>query len=293
MILVYVFGLCGALLLAVGFVVQQHVAATTGSEPRLSPLILVDLARRPMWIAGLGCMVGGQVLGALALDRGSLTLVEPLLAANLLFALPLAAAWRRCRLGLREYLGAVTLIVGLAGFIAAAGTRPDRTAPVSAAGWLAAGLSVVGLAAGLTLVAKRSNLAGEATLLASGAGVLFGLQDALTQRSLAELSRGLPTLVGSWQPYALVAVAAAGLVLGQNAFRVAPLPASLPAITIGEPICGVGLGAGLFDQPIRLGAPYLFVEILTLGLMVVGVILVARSPVVTGHDRARAAVVDR
>ena len=133
---VYILALCGAFLLAVGFVLQQHVAAQESpSERDVSAVLLIELARRPLWLVGIGSMVGGNVLGAVALGRGSLTLVEPLEAANLFFALPLAAAWQRSRLGVREYAGAAMMVAGLAGFMLAAAPARIRGATVPAADW--------------------------------------------------------------------------------------------------------------------------------------------------------------
>lgn len=283
MVLVIVLGLCAAVLLASGFVVQQHAAARVPAEERLSFRILVDLARRPLWLAGIAAMVGGQILGAVALGRGSLTLVEPLLAANLLFALPLAAAWSRSRLGRREWLGAIALVAGLGTFVAAAGPEKEQASVVSPAGWLIGGLTIVAVVATLVLVAKRLELGEEATLLAAGAGILYGLQDGLTQRTLLVIQvHGLPGIFITWQGYSLVAVAVVGLVLAQSAFEAAPLAASLPALTMAEPITGIGLGAGLFSQDLRLSPLALAFELFGILLMMSGVYLVARSPIVTG-----------
>lgn len=283
---VYAFALGGALLLAVGFVVQQHVAAQAApSGSDLSAGLLIELAQRPVWLVGIASMVCGNVLGALALGRGSLTLVEPLEATNLFFALPLAAAWQRARLGAREYVGAGLLIAGLAGFMVAAGPAKVEHAAVPAVSWLVCGVLVIGVVVGLSWGAKRFPLGEEATVVATAAGILFGVQDALTQRTVDALGHGVGSLLSSWQPYALLAVAIVGIALNQNAFKLAPLPASLPALTIAEPLCGIALGVGLFSQHIRVAPLFVAVEIVSLVLMTIGVILVARSPIVTRFER--------
>jgi len=286
---VYILGLSGAFLLAVGFVLQQHVAAQEAPSQRdVSAVLLIELARRPLWLVGIASMVGGNILGALALGRGSLTLVEPLEAANLFFALPLAAAWQRSHLGVREYAGAGMMVAGLAGFMLAAGPARVRDAAVPTANWVICGVVIVALVAGLTWIAKRFTLGEEATLLAAAAGILFGLQDALTQRSVDDFGHGVAAVLTSWQPYAMLTVAVVGIALNQNAFKLAPLPASLPALTIAEPLCGIGIGVGLFAQHIRMAAGFIALEILSLGLMVFGVIFVARSPIVTRFERRTA-----
>lgn len=280
--LIVAIGLGAALLLGLGFVIQQHVAAEAPAEERLSIRLLIDLAHRPVWLGGIAAMVGGQILGGFDLGKGNLTLIEPLLTCNILFALPMAAAWRRRHLKLREWAGSLMLIAGLTGFVAAAGPGGRLVSRVLPSGWLEAGLSIVAVVAVLTWLAKRSSLSGEATLLAVGAGVLYGLQDGLTQRILLLFRHGWFHVVISWEPYALVAVAVTGLVLAQSAFEAAPLAASLPALTIAEPICGIALGAGLFGEHIRLGGMFVGFEVMAVVLMVAGVLLVARSPLVCG-----------
>lgn len=281
--LVIAIGLGAAFFLGLGFVIQQHAAAQAPTDERLSIRILIDLAHRPVWLAGIAAMVGGQMLGGFALGKGSLTLVEPLLTCNILFALPMAAAWHRRHLSLREWAGSLILIGGLSGFVAAAGPGGRLASRVLPSGWLEAGLSIIFVVGVLTWFAKRSGLGQEATLLAAAAGVLFGLQDGLTQRILLLFDHGWLHVVFSWEPYALVAVAVTGLVLAQSAFEAAPLTASLPALTIAEPVCGIGLGAGLFGEHIRLGGLFLGFEVAAIVLMVVGVVMVARSPLVCGE----------
>lgn len=285
--IVIVASLCAALFLGAGYVVQQHAAERAPAEERLSFRLLVDLAQRPLWLAGIAAMVVGQLFGAYALGKGKLTVVEPLLAANLLFALPLGALWSRRRLGRREWAGAITLMAGLSLFMVAAGPQTGKTEFVDHRSWIIAGLTIVIVVTILVWLGKRTSLAEEATLLALGAGILYGLQDALTQRTILLFPNGLQEVVSSWQPYALVAVAIVGLLLAQSAFEAAPLSASLPAITIAEPLTGIGLGAGLFSQDVRLSGLALGAEMVALVLMVLGMLAVARSPVVAGPAPVR------
>ena len=52
----------------------------------LSPRIVVDLVRQPLWLAAIGANVVGFALQVVALDFGSLALVQPILACDLMFA---------------------------------------------------------------------------------------------------------------------------------------------------------------------------------------------------------------
>jgi len=285
-VLTIALGLGAALWLGGGFVLQQHVAATLPWSDVLSPRLLLDLVRKPLWVAGIVVMVIGQLLGAAALGQGSLALVEPLLAANLLFALSVSALWRRHRLGGREWGGALLLIAGLAGFLLAADPGDGPGGRVHWYGWVVAAASILVLVVFLVFLARRTDLAGEGTLLGTAAGVLFGLQDALTSRAVPMIGHGPLGLLTSWKLYAVLGVALVGLVLGQSAFRAAPLTASLPGLTVAEPLTGIALGAVLFSEPLRLSAPAVLAEVAAFVAIAFGVVLLARSPLIAGAASA-------
>jgi drug/metabolite transporter (DMT)-like permease len=52
----------------------------------VSHRLLVDLARRPLWLAAIGVNIVGSALQVVALHFGALALVQPLIVCNLLFA---------------------------------------------------------------------------------------------------------------------------------------------------------------------------------------------------------------
>lgn len=274
-------GLSGALLIAVGFVLQQKAAEQEPADERLSFRLLRRLLHRPMWLGGIAAMVGGQLLGATALDRGSLALVEPIMATNVLFALPLSAVWHKRRLGGREWVGAVALIAGLAAFVTAGDPYGGRADKLPWPNWVIAMGAIAVVACVAVSLGRRSSSYREATCLAVGAGVLYGLQDALTQRTEVGFSSGLAGVLASWPPYALVAVAVVALLLNQSAFEAAPLDASLPATTVAEPLTGIAFGVGVYGEHLSLHWPLLAVELAGVVAMVVGVVLIARSPIVT------------
>jgi phosphate/sulfate permease len=85
----------------------------------------------------------------------------------------------KIRLGAREYGGAMALVAGLSGFMAAGPARA-QDAPIAAPDWIIAALAVFAVVGLLTWAAKRLTLGEEATLLATAAGILYGGQDALT-----------------------------------------------------------------------------------------------------------------
>nr|WP_275404006.1 DMT family transporter [Pseudonocardia acidicola] len=276
-----------AVLLGLGFVLQQRVAQQAPPEDSLSFRLFADLIGKPLWLAGIAAMVGGQILGAVALGAGDVTLVEPLLTTNLLFALVLARLLSAQQLGGREWGGAALLIAGVVAFIAA--TRPGTGAGTVAEpqNWIFIGLVLV-IVAGLVALARRTSGSAQATTLAAAAGLLFGTQDGLTRAAMRILDGGGPgELLRSWLPYVVLAVAVVGLLLAQSAFEAAPLRASLPPITAAEPLVGIAYGITVFGERVRVAPPWLAVEAGGLAAMIVGVVLLARSHMFAPHRHRR------
>jgi drug/metabolite transporter (DMT)-like permease len=75
--MVVVFALLSAFLYAVASVVQQRAASEAPVEKALKLGLLVHLVRRPLWLAGFLADISAFVFQWLALDRGSLAVVQP------------------------------------------------------------------------------------------------------------------------------------------------------------------------------------------------------------------------
>lgn len=280
--MVYLFGLIAACLLGLGFVLQQHAAERAPVSDMLSFRLLWDLVRVPLWLGGIGCMVVGQILSAVALSKGDLSKVEPLLATNLLFAMALARWMSGERLGGSGWSGVLLLSGGVAAFILAG--RPTGTdAQVGALRhWLVFGL-VVGVALALIVVARHLPFFEEPPLLAAAAGALYGLQDALTRVSSQIIADdGIPALLVSWEPYTIVALAVTGLMLVQSAFEAGPLRMSLPALTAAEPIAGIACGIGFLGDRLHTDPAALAWATAGLVAVIVGVFVLARHPAMPG-----------
>ncbi|MFJ2772301.1 DMT family transporter [Streptomyces sp. NPDC087300] len=264
--------------LGFGFVLQQNAARHAPLSDFLSPRLLLDLVRVPRWLAGIGLMVCGMVLGAVALGHGEVTLVEPLLATNLLFALALSRHQTGQPLGRQGWAGLVLLAGGVTAFIVAGEPHGGAAVTDPVRHWLIIGL-MTGGALLLTAFAKRSRLSAGPALLALAAGLLYGVQDALTRVSGQRLSAdGWAGLLAGWQPYGVVALGIVGLVLVQSAFETAPLRMSLPALTAAQPLAGIACGVGFLGDRLRTDAGALAWEAGGLLGIVVGVVLLGLHP---------------
>lgn len=276
--MVFVVGVAAALLLGIGYVLQQRVAARMPMADVLRVRLLFDLMRHRQWWVGIGAMVAGQGLAGWALQLGTVSRVEPLLSTNLLFALATATVLAGQRPRLAELGGAALVSAALGVFIEVGDPRSGtwHGSPV----W-AQGLAVSVIVAAVSLavgIGRGRRLVGESIWIATAAGILYGLQDAATRASLVELDRGGWTaLLGHSWGYVVVLAATAGILLSQSAFKAARLDWSLPPITVAEPVVGIALGIGLLGDSVSITAGGMAVEAVCLVVMVAGVIMVGRS----------------
>ena len=106
-------------------------------------------------------------------------------------------------------------------------------------------------------------------LLAVVTAVLYGLTAALTKGVVSLLDDGPLALVTAWETPALVLAAVGGTLAAQSAFQAGGLGASLPIITVGEPLVGVALGAAVLDEQVRVdGAEWLLFAVLVVAMTV-------------------------
>jgi len=259
-------------------------AALQHRQAQLAPLaegpsfrLLARLAGRPLWLAGIALAAAAYGLQALALAFGPLALVAPIVAADLLFALPVAARWSR-PLGPREWLGCVLAAGGIAAFLAAA-PPSSGSSDAPARDWLLA-FAVVALVCVLGAGAGRlGSGTTRAVLTGIAAGAVFGLTAAVTL-SLTRLARaaGPGAALGHWQPWALLALGTAGLLLSASAFQAGALAASLPVMDTVEPACGVLLGTLLFGERLAGSPAGIAVQLAGAAAAVAGITVLGRYP---------------
>jgi drug/metabolite transporter (DMT)-like permease len=273
----YATTLVAAVLLGVGFVLQQYAAEQEPESRFLSWRIITDLLRKPRWLIGIACMVAGQLLAAWSIAHAALTLVEPLLTTYLLFALLLAVPMSKQPVRWIEVTGALILMVGVSLLSVSRSTKPIGLSFGSFSHWPAAAI-IAGVAFVAVQAGQRTKGPARATLTGLAAGLVFGIQDALTRQTL-EVHQGQPftALLTTWPPYCLLGAGIVGLWLMQNAFSAGPLHSSLPAIAAGEPVAGIALGIVVFGDRIQITPGELAIETAGIAALIIGVVLVARS----------------
>jgi drug/metabolite transporter (DMT)-like permease len=128
--------LAAGLCFAVAGVLQQRAASARPDEEALSPRLLGHLVRDRIWRYGIGLAVLAYGFQSLALAFGPLSLVQPLIVAELVFAVPLSARVYGVRLGRREWFGTLSVTVGLGLALASARPHGGRPGAVELLDWL-------------------------------------------------------------------------------------------------------------------------------------------------------------
>jgi drug/metabolite transporter (DMT)-like permease len=284
----YFLGVLAAALLGAGFVLQQDAAQQAPRAHFLRLQFLGDLLRRPRWLGGLVAMVAGDLLSGWVIGHMVLSLAEPLLATSLLFALIFAGPLSGQAVHKAEVAGALILVAGVTALSLARSVRSPQVHVGSPAYWPFAATAVAFLAFAFAELGRRRPGHQQAILTGISAGLIFGIADALTRRTVQIIDTGHPaTLLTSWPAYSLIAVTLVGLWLMQSAFNAAPLHTSLPGITAAEPVAGIVLGIVVFGDSIRVSAGLILLEASGLITLLIGVILVARSPALSRRHRSR------
>jgi drug/metabolite transporter (DMT)-like permease len=265
-----------AVAFAFGTVLQQKGTLQTSSGEN-DPRFLVEIFRKPVWLAGMISQAAGWVLQAGALDRGPLVVVQSLTAMSLVIALPLGIWLTKQHIGPREWLGALAVLVGIMFFLWA-GAPSGGTNHPSASLWWAACLGTLLLVGALAALGTRMRGAAKALLFGSAAGFGYGLQAAVTKTFVGELGHGALSLLADWSVYVLVISAVIGFVLQQGALKtgvLAPAMASSNAVTL---FSSVILGIAVYGERLSAsGGGHVTSAVVGLLIAIVGIVLLGSA----------------
>jgi hypothetical protein len=281
-----------ALVLGISSVADQRSTKRVKPARSGSPSILLELVRQPLWLLAIGANLAGFALQVVALDFGSLALVQPLLVCDLVFAVLISRylALRRGdlppggrRSGLAVFTGVGAAAAGVAGFLVVgrpSGGHADVKFDVLAP--LVIGLVVV-VGGCLAVAARYQNL--RPLALALACGVNYGVAAFAVKLVTTEFGGGPEKVFTNWPIYVLAVVGPVGFILNQDAFQQGTFLAPVQAIiTTADPVISIGLGVLWLGVVLRGGPADVFGEVASLLLMTAGIIITARvAPQVAGH----------
>ncbi|MGP9017198.1 DMT family transporter [Streptomyces sp. BR1] len=268
--------LISAVAYAAAAIVQERVAAATPDSTYL---------RQGAWWGSVALNGLGALLHVVALACGPLTLVQPLGALTIVFALPMAAVFVRRKAGAAAWRGAIMATAGLAGLLALT-TDADADSVNGGQRLILAAATFAGMGAlflGSRAVHKPVL---RSVLLAASAGVSFGMASVFTKVVAEDWNDGLklsevPSLL------AIAVLAAAGLLISQASYRGAGLAAPLATVTVVNPVVAATVGLTLFGEEFRYGTAGLAIALASGVVAAGGLILLTTERMSTPARRSR------
>ncbi len=228
--------------------IRQRSAQEITNE-RVGHFELFRLSLRDIrwWWGGLAAAASFG-LQAIALVLGSVVLVQALQVTALLFALPTNARLTRHPVTRWEWLWAMMLAGAVAVFVTVGDPAAGHQRG-SLKVWLIVAV-VMGPALALCVLGARIwSGAVAAVLLAVVSASSWALFAVLTKVVMIEVVRDGPGgLLRAPELYAWILVALVGMVFQQSAFRASTLTASLPAMTVAEPVVASVLGVTVLGE---------------------------------------------
>lgn len=269
-------------------------SALGGEQPTVPPAALRRLLGNPGWLAGLVLLGVATGLHVAALAMAPLTVVQPVgvLAIVAVVALDSRASRRAPDRASIMAMLSCTAGVGLFVLIAANGTNPSIGVDAAAdatrvIGLLGAVVLVIGLAGSLAGRPARR------LVWTVGAGVSFGFAAALTRIVAGQLAgeglAGVPLVA----VFGLVAAGLLGGWCVQQAYGSGPPELVVAGLTVIDPIVAVGIGLAVLGEGAGLGAGSAAAMVGCAGCALAGVVLLARRrlpdlPRQTDRERATA-----
>jgi drug/metabolite transporter (DMT)-like permease len=267
--------LVAALFFALGTVLQQKAGLESPSEGSSSGLLL-RMARRPVWLAGIAADGLGFVCQAVALAVGRLAVVQPLLVSSVVFALPLGARLTGQRVKRLDVGAAFLVVAALVVFLTIAdpsGGRDD--APVGE--WLIAGGICAAACVPLLILGRHGSPQRRAAALGIATGILFALSAALTKVVADQFDDGVFGIFVNWQLYALIVVGYASMTFNQLALNTGALAPAVATSMAFDPIASVVLGVTLLQESLDTQPLEILATLVSLAAAVVGMAILARS----------------
>ncbi|WP_142280310.1 DMT family transporter [Mycobacterium paraense] len=270
-----------AFMIGIGDVLEQRSAQQVTDKPVGTVALFRRLLRDRRWWTGSLVAAAGFGLQAAALGFGSVVLVQALSVTSLLFALLISARAGHRKITRWQGIWAMLLVAAVA-VVVTVGNPQAGSPRGSVETWTVVGL-IMGPALILCVIGARvSSASVGALLLGLMSGSLWGLFSVLTKGVVDQLDRGIPALLRLPELYVWAVLAIAATAWEQSAFRAGPLTASLPAVTVAEPVVGSVLGVAVLGETLRTNS----IGLVALG---VSVAVMAAATIALAHSQAAGA----
>jgi hypothetical protein len=215
---------------------------------------MLAAVRSPAWFGGVALLPISSVLGALALSRGQVSVVQSIQCLELPMVLVLSSLVFRHRLRGRDWVSILVMGVGMAVFLYALSPGTGHPGDVSTIAWIVGAGGAAVLLAVVALLGWHGGRGGRrrrAQLLGVASGMGFALSAVFIS---ADLANGFGWfLLVQWQTYAMLGSSIVAMVCLQWGMQAGTLVAVQPGVTLADPVVAIALGTALFGESVRGG----------------------------------------
>jgi drug/metabolite transporter (DMT)-like permease len=256
--------------------------------------ILGSLAKRPIWLLGFALQLVGFGLHYLALTRAPVIMVQPIIAAGIVFVVVFSALLLGERIRRREVTGiflaisgVMLLLVQLQGSAAMGEVHFQQLVAV-----LVAAAIGIGVLLAVSASPRIQSIEIRAVALGTAAGLGQGMSDAMNRLMGAWLSPHSgwvpPDAMGITAMVCLAPFGFEGLAAAQNGLKAFRANTVVPCMLTTQLLVPVVLSLALFGQPAPTGVARLAVWVGAFGLTLGGILTLSMSPAVASQFAVRA-----
>ena len=258
---------------SVGVLLKQRGAVAAPTVLARHPVrSAVNLFGSKWWTVGWLVALGGWLLHVGALSLASLSIVQAVISAGLVFLAILAERCFGFQLGRRQWTGLLVTAVGLA--VLAFTQAPTPHDHASAAALIAVQSTVIAVSGVLICVSIRLEHLHprKGIFLATAAGALFGTSDIAIKHLAHPALNHLVLLVSPWTLAALIAMVVA-FYASARSLQLGPAIAVIIFTSLTGNLVALLGGVLVFHDPIGHTPPQIAARIAAFGLVILGAAL--------------------
>lgn len=274
--MIYALATTSAIMFALATALQHRSAQKADHSKAMRPSLLFFLALDPMWLLGLGADIVGIFFQFAALVKGSVLVVQAILAIGLVFSLFFSALLHNIRLKYSELVLSGLTALALVGFLIF-GTPAQLIDKSALSSWFILALATGVVTVALWMFARNSSTFRRTSVLGISAGILHGFTVSLSKVvSQNFVALGVYHLIIDPHTWILVVMGAADILVIQSAFQAGPLGISLPIISVVEPFVAILISVIVLHESLSMSVFGRVIAGLCLAVMLLGVWGLAR-----------------
>jgi hypothetical protein len=268
--------LASALATNVAFLFKQRGCVLAASVRVRHPLRSAAALFRSRWFA-LGWVVAvgawGLHVGALAL--ASLSVVQAVLSAGLVFLAVIAERFFGFALGRRQWTGVIITTIGLALIALTLGPRGDAVPGYALAALIAVECTVFALATGLAVISnyQATLRARQGLFLGAASGALFGVSDIALKFLTPAVQGGVLELISPWT-FAALAASVVAFYASARGLQIGPGVEVIALTAVAANLTAIVGGILVFRDPVGTGPVAITGRMIAFALVVAGAALI-------------------